>query len=174
METRNVESIFTIVGGGQRERQERGPGGMLRAGQRCDTGATRTPGASSVTGIFGDIFAPTTPTTQHQRFGSQSGERLLTVFYFLQFVLKSKDINLICVSHRGVPFQKVMIYSWITQNIFLHQPFGGFFCTGLIIDTDEAICSDIDISKSESEAEVHIRLSRDPGPHAGQVQPRSC
>ena len=63
-----------------------------------------------------------------------------------------------------MPFQKVMRYSWITQNKYLLTPFGGFFCTSLIIDTDEAICSDIDISKSESETEVHIRLSRDPGP----------
>ena len=72
---------------------------------------------------WGDIFAPTPPTTQ-QRFGSPSGE---TVFYFLQFVLKSKDINLICVRHQGVPFQKVMRYLWITQNIFPPQFFSKWF-----------------------------------------------
>ena len=40
-------------------------------------------------------------------------------------------------------------------------PLKKLFCTNLKIDTDEAMCSDIDISQSESEAEVHIRLGRD-------------
>ena len=40
-------------------------------------------------------------------------------------------------------------------------PLKKLFCTNLKIDTDEAMCSDIDISQSESGAEVHIRLGRD-------------
>ena len=40
-------------------------------------------------------------------------------------------------------------------------PLKKLFCTNLKIDTDKAMCSDIDISQSESEAKVHIRLGRD-------------
>ena len=120
METRNVESIFTIVGIGQRETQTGpGPGGMLRGGQRCDTGATRTPGVTRLTGTSEGYFCtgPAHHTTEvWVTISRDSG----AVFYFLQFVLKSKDINLICVRHQGVPFQKVMRYSWITENILLN------------------------------------------------------